>query len=165
MIAVGGVLATQALERLPELVVKRYALLFSANPGASVLVRAEMFAESMEIAVHHPIGGVGTGSFGAVARVEPILYPHNIIGELACENGIASGLMMLSAMVLGGVSAFKRAWRTGTPTAWAVLYVVVFCILNSMVSGDLNDNQVMFGFLSIAGATFRPVEMSEVLDR
>lgn len=139
---------------LPESVLNRYALLVSSNPGASVAVRGDLMRGAFRVALLSPLTGAGTGSFGAAARVTPFLYPHNMIAEVVAENGLLVAGLLVVGLMTALVNAVRIAWERRSAPWWSVVFVMVFMVANAMFSGDLNDNQILFAFASIAAMSW-----------
>ncbi len=141
---------------LPETIVARFALLTSYDPGVSAMARPQMVMAAVRLGVLNPIAGVGTGSFAVASGMAPLMYPHNILAELFAENGAVTAAIMSIVLFMGVLAALRWALQGGAPMAWAVVFGVVFCLVNSMLSGDLNDNQILFALLSIASMSAKP---------
>jgi len=100
----------------------------------------------------HPILGAGTGSYASyVGIVSPprqrLLYPHNIFLELWAELGILAVVAFL-VMVLGAIWALMRRLAEADDGGERLLLVLalgllIFNVLVSQVSGDVNDNRTV----------------------
>ena len=55
---------------------------------ASAAFRVLAWIQAVQQFVGSPLLGIGTGSFVFDTGIVPLVYPHNLILELACENGI-----------------------------------------------------------------------------
>jgi hypothetical protein len=152
-IVIAGVAIAVAVawQFLPENIVGRYALLLRSDPGASIIVRPQMLTAAWVAGCTDLYGGTGTGSFGVVSGMQPYKYPHNMVAEVFAENGAVTVTMLLAALVIGMTATLRWALRTGTPAGWSIVFGVAFTLTNSMVSGDLNDNQLLFTLLAVAG--------------
>lgn len=91
--------------------------------------------------------GAGWGRFGEVLFPSEILaqtdrqYAHNLLLEVGSEGG---WLPLIATLVLL-VSSFRAARQNAyKPYDLAVYGVLVFTVLNAMVSGDVNDNRLMW---------------------
>jgi O-antigen ligase len=106
-----------------------------------------------------PLIGVGTGGFDDVARHqerpatfytshEPKegLYPHNLILEIFCENGIIA----LAIFILLLIKVYKRFREVFSscnelkPVTYIVLGLTCFMFINSLFSADINGNRILF---------------------
>ena len=130
---------------LPYIPLYRFELLFSENKGASVLARSLLFAIAWKLTLQNPLG-IGIGGFDSHVPMD-MKYPHNLFLEVGCELGWLplAALVALIACSLGTMYAIlKREY------SWPALFLAVALstlLLNSMVSGDMNDNRVFFAVL------------------
>lgn len=99
----------------------------------------------------HPFGG-GWGYFGRIVRYSgdndvTTVYPHNSILEVTLEAGWLAGLVFVGLFAV----AFVRYMRVSDTAPAAALFVLfVFSFANSLVSGDVNDNRLMWVLLAAA---------------
>lgn len=99
----------------------------------------------------NPVLGKGIGSFSINYRGEDIRdYPHNIILETASELGIV-GLSVLFLLLLYGI---LNAYKNDNLLCYSVFLCFVFMFLNANVSGDFNDNRLLFTFLALLFVTW-----------
>lgn len=143
-LAVGGLVA---YANAAPLVQRRFALLFQPDKGASVRVRESFYSESWRHVQERPLGG-GWGSLEA--ELSPrAAYPHNILLEIAAEAGwvTAAGFVIACGVAL---RATWRAGREGEASSIVVFALLIFWLLNGMVSGDVNDNRALFIVLGAA---------------
>ena len=85
-------------------------------------------------------------------------YPHNILLEIWFELGLP-GLALFGALIAVAVAALAP-WRLLHKCPWALLALALFtnALINASVSGDLNDNRLLFasmGLLLLAGTAYR----------
>lgn len=88
------------------------------------------------------------------AGLEPILrpigrYPHNLFLEVGAEGGVLAALALL-ALLAAAVSRSFKAARAGDDSVVPVVALLVFWLVNAMVSGDANDNRGVFVFAAAA---------------
>ncbi len=130
----------------------RTELLWSGG-GLSVMRRVDFYRMALAQWMKSPLWGIGTGQFSvAVIGIEGRLYPHDIILELASENGIIGVLAFLSMIGL----AFREGWQClhiknvfHRIVGKYLLVVTTFALFNAMVSGDINDNRILFTFIGM----------------
>lgn len=126
----------------PELPLQRFELLVSENKGASILIRGYMFVTAWNLTLANPLG-VGVGGFDRYAPLE-LHYPHNLLLEVGSELGwipLFSLVVLLTWSVIVVVRILRREY------AWHTLFlslVFMSALMNAMVSGDLNDNRVLY---------------------
>lgn len=144
IVVVSGVLAV-VLETIPSLPLHRFQLLLNENMGASVFSRGILFATAWKLTLTHPLG-LGVGGFAKHAILD-LQYPHNLFLEVGCELG---WLPLLALFVLIGWCFMTLRKILQTEYTWTTLFLAVLVmtgVMNSMVSGDLNSNRLLFGVL------------------
>lgn len=101
--------------------------------------------------------GLGWGDFANLTVIGGSLrYPHNLFLEVFYEAGWIAG----AALLLFVVASLLRMWRRSGEPATAVLFaLLLFTLVNAMVSGDINDNRLMWLLLSCAWVLPVPVEL------
>ncbi len=112
--------------------------------SGSAVARLTFYHQTLAAIPTHLLLGGGVGSwsvfyYGADERA----YPHNLLLQIAFEQGLigiaALGLFLTSM----GVASFRLLRKTGT--RYAVFpSLVLFCVIVSMFSGDLDDNRVLW---------------------
>ena len=130
---------------IPSLPLYRFQLLFSEQKGASILLRGFLFMTAWQLMLTHPFG-LGVGGFARHAILD-LRYPHNLFLEVGSELGWIPllGLLVLIVWSLKCVAEVLR--REYSWTAQFMAIVVLTALLNSMVTGDLNGNRMLFAFL------------------
>jgi hypothetical protein len=129
----------------PTIPLHRFELLVSEDKGASILVRAFMFATAWKLTLANPLG-LGIGGFERYAPLE-LRYPHNLLLEVGCELGwvpLATLTLFLAWAIWETIQILRREY------SWHTLFLcVVFssALMNAMVSGDLNDNRLLYATL------------------
>jgi O-antigen ligase len=111
-----------------------------------------LYQQALDLMAEHPVVGAGTGSYGSfVGIISPprqrLLYPHNIFLELWAELGILAVVAFL-VIVLGAAWALMRRLVLADDGGERLLLVLVlglliFNVLVSQVSGDINDNRTV----------------------
>jgi len=130
---------------IPSLPLYRFQLLFSEDKGTSVLLRGMLMTTAFKLMLANPFG-LGVGGFARHAVLD-LRYPHNLFLEVGSELGWIPliGLMLLMAWsirVLFQILAREYSW-----SALFLAVVVLASSMNSMVTGDLNDNRALFAVL------------------
>jgi O-antigen ligase len=156
------VLAITAQDLFPTLIFRTHLAL--ARVDTSVETRLALYRAAIELWATSPLWGIGVGEFGVALveediRLYPHLYPHNIILELGAETGLLSALIFLTMIGLAFYKGFicLLCSQSGLSKIVARYLIVVGCfaLLNSMVSGDINDNRVLFTLVALLTATDR----------
>jgi O-antigen ligase len=113
------------------------------DPQGSWGTRTRYYRESLALFGRNASWGVGTGDWGPEMGLGlGRNYPHNIVLELACEQGVP-GLAIAFAIALWTVSLLRRAARAEGDRALlsTLAALAVFWIANAQLSGDLIDNR------------------------
>lgn len=127
--------------------------------GASAMERYSLNLEAINLWKQSPIWGLGVGAFSpAVEGADVRSYPHNMIMELGAETGLV-GVLIFIAMVWVAIAKPLLTLRTQSGLAkTATRYLLVICcfaLINSMVSGDINDNRFLFASIGLIAAVNR----------
>jgi O-antigen ligase len=102
--------------------------------------------------IPHHIWGAGWGGLPDVAGFsllgqDGLIYPHNFILEVAGEAGWIAGIGVILFLWVG-LRRLRAAAVSPYPSA--LFGMAVFFAVNAMVSGDVNDNRVMWASVAIA---------------
>ena len=160
------VLAFLGPELFPTLALRTNILL--TDVGTSASIRLSLFQSAFDQWAASPILGGGTGQFSVALTGEDIrLYPHNLILELGAENGLVGVLafiIMIAASFANGVTKLYAKNGSLRIVSRYLLISCCFAFLNAMVSGDINDNRMLFffvGLLAVAGqfSEEKPIKM------
>lgn len=79
-----------------------------------------------------------------------LVYPHNVLLEVTGEAGWIAGAATILFLWFG--LRRLRAAATG-PYPAALFGIAVFFVMNAMVSGDVNDNRIMWASVAVGWAT------------
>ena len=127
--------------------------------GTSVATRLDLYRTAIKLWADSPIWGGGTGQFGVAVAGEDIrLYPHNIVLELGAETGIIGVLGFVTMIGLAFTKGFICLHSEKGFAKIVARYLLVagcFALLNAMVSGDINDNRILFTLVGLLAATDR----------
>lgn len=146
LVGVGLVVAFTAAPLYSQL---RIEELFAGDTGGSVGTRIALIGAALAAIVARPLG-LGWGGYEQVAFGR-YTYPHDLPLEVLVEAGLVLGTAFLIWLAIGVVRARAATVDFVGGTAFAVLV----CLLGkALVSGDLNDNRVMFYALGIALAAY-----------
>jgi len=102
----------------------------------------------------HQIGnsplGLGIAGFARVysfGNVTNRVYPHNIVLEIAVEEGWIAGALFVVICVVGISRGYRAAVQDATLRPF--FSILVFSLCNALVSGDMNDNRIVYALLCI----------------
>ncbi|MEU3847208.1 O-antigen ligase family protein [Micrococcus terreus] len=138
---------------------------FAGESDASTSAREYIWAEAFDVIGASP-WGVGWGNFPTVTDMESLtaaggrMYPHNIFLEGLTEGGWLVGAALSVFLAVGCYRAVTGATDT---LGVAILGLVVSGMVNAFVSGDLNDQKVLWIALAMAFIT-RPEAGRHALD-
>jgi len=115
----------------------------SSTPTYTAGKRLTMYRWALGMFEERPVTGWGLGgwSYYAFDRDMPA-YPHNLILEVAAEEGII-GLAALATLLLTILWTMRHIWRT-SPDLTFITPVFAFSLLVTMTSGDINVNRPLW---------------------
>jgi hypothetical protein len=95
--------------------------------------------------------GLGIAGFAKVynfGSVTDRVYPHNIVLEIAVEEGWLVGILFVIIVAIG----IYRGYRVAViePLLRPFFAIFIFTLCNALVSGDMNDNKIVYALLGIA---------------
>lgn len=130
----------------------RILALFENENDSSSGVRQQLYDWGILLARENPFG-TGWGTF--TYRDGYYRYPHNLLVEIAAEAGI----LVLVVVALGLLFTVIRAARAATTnTSVIILALLIFGIINAMVSGDINASRLMVVIIFTVWAMPKPVK-------
>lgn len=113
----------------------------------STQAREHLWGMATDYISRNPIG-TGWGGFSTIDGVPPGLgYPHNLFLEVFAEAGWIIGAVTL---VFVTASLWRLMRRSSEPVAAIMFVLAVFALMNAMVSGDINDNRLLWILLGSA---------------
>lgn len=138
----------------PDEARERIMTVFEASDALDRSGRTDLYMAGLEQYLHHPLLGLGTGSFADyIGTGDTMDYPHNLVVELAAEQGTI-GLLLIGAIVVLCIKAVVRLRSKKEPlTAAAITLQWLFWlgVANAMSSFDMAEQRLLFtsiGFLA-----------------
>lgn len=138
----GGILLLELLPKdfIQERLIDKIQNLSFRLPAYQTTIYAILNSETLEILIGH-----GTGDFGYLdLRRDDRAYPHNMMLEVAYENGLVGIALLLVALALPLVATMRaaqqrvvfnqRAWLAGLTASY------ITAVINAQFSGDLGAN-------------------------
>lgn len=131
---------------------ERVLSFLNGEEDASTLAREQIWDEAFSIMVRYP-QGIGWGSFPQHADVSQLtnddrrMYAHNLFLEGFVEGGWIVGSLLL-VFVIAAVYRLRK--HATTPSLATFLGLAGFALTNAMVSGDINDQKLMWVVLGLA---------------
>jgi O-antigen ligase len=140
---------SSTLSLAPEGSLRRVENFASGQYGESERYRVLALETSWDTLKDRPLG-IGWGGFGT--HVNPLnglgrQYPHNLLAEITLESGWLCGAASVLILALAVIAAWSRTLLQGGRLVFAG---VLFYLINSLVSGDVNDNRPLFMFVTAA---------------
>jgi O-Antigen ligase len=137
----GGFLAFSAAPYYAQL---RLAGFLAGDVDGSVGGRIQLYQVAIDSLVRHPFG-IGIGGFERIA-FSGYAYPHNLPLEILTESGLVLGAGFLLWILL---QVRKAHFATTDFTGAASLALLLFLLGKAGVSGDINDNRLLFYAIGI----------------
>ncbi|MFS0892100.1 O-antigen ligase family protein [Peribacillus frigoritolerans] len=135
-----------------DTIIYRMSVLFSEDGGASANERVLRYGSALNQWLDNPLFGNGIGSFGINYNgIDMRAYPHNIFLEFLSELGILGFVIFITLIIIGLIhsyNAFKSNKELNNLNLTTVS-VFVFLLINASISGDINDNRMLFTFISL----------------
>lgn len=157
-LAVGIAMYPQILDRIPNVNLFAFKQI---REGTSTNLRLELYGTAAQLFVRRPLLGVGTDGFTqraslgeglsevwskGSAQVENIAYPHNMLLEVASENGLIGLLFLflfLGDVALRGLGWRNRNWTKLSPRERSIGLAVIAVGIALLVEKQLSYNLVM----------------------
>lgn len=131
-------------------------LILTEGGGRSLSGRIEFYGWTINHLVTNPtVFGHGLGSWPVHFGAGDIQhYPHNIVLEVAYELGLV-GFILITAIIGYACRVSYRGWRRSRHLECAaILALIVFMLINTFVSGDINGNRYLW--IVVGLAAYRP---------
>jgi O-antigen ligase len=153
ILLVGAMSVYVILSRLGNAGAARIASSLFGSADAT-LTRDPLWKDAWNAVLSDPVRliGVGWGNFGSVRQMGLVdqqsrQYAHNVILEIWVEGGVVA-LIAICAFIIASLLRLARGWRTVEGT---ILFGIgIFALVNASLSGDVNDNRLMWVSLTLA---------------
>lgn len=135
----------------------------SADGHGTIARRLDFYNSALDAVAQHPFTGLGLGGWsvfysGQVPSHKLWTYPHDLLLEVASEQGLP-GLALLLGLL---ASLFYSAWKVAKYPQFAfVLPVLMFEVFIHMFTGSVEDRNLWFWFGMVV-ALSRIVHHSEL---
>lgn len=146
-----GIVAVAALSwQGAEVVVTRFAAIFSDDTAYEGALRVDEFSIALDVIARAPLVGVGLGGYGMAGyEMEENIYPHNLLLEAFAEAGAVGLVLFVAAMAVVVVSG----WRARhDPRVAGYFVLVLFLMLNYMKSGGFVGARDLYLFIGVLAA-------------
>lgn len=114
----------------------------NSAPGRSTETRLPAYTRTLPVIIDNPLG-IGWGDWGRkvdVYRYQNRQYPHNIVLEVFSEAGWLVGVVFVVVLCWLVNTARKRR----TIEARGIYGLLLYALVNALVSGDINGNRLLF---------------------
>lgn len=132
----------------------RFTSLFetSITSDVSSLLRISRYNTAFDMFKSNVFLGKGFGSFPVFYNhVDVKDYPHNIFLEFLAETGIFGFIVFLTLIIVVFSQVIKfNKHKKLNETQFSIISIMIFFLINANVTGDINDNRVLFAFLSLS---------------
>lgn len=150
--------ATGVWALVPVAASSRFALLLSGSPGTSGAARLVLYATAGTLFLARPVAGWGAGAFADYGA--GLAYPHNAILEVASEFGVVGLVPYVLSVVSALVASLVRVFSRPSVAGDFLFAAVSIAVVNAMVSGDINDNRILY---TLMGAVFAAAVRSRIV--
>jgi O-antigen ligase len=135
------------------------SLVSGGNASGSAGKRLDYYRATLVAIPDHLLLGTGVGSWSAFYFGNDLRnYPHNLFLEIAFEEGLLGlGAFLIFLFAVG--AAIFRMLRESRWHYLALGLLVLYCVLVSLFSGDLDDNRVMFLWVGVTLTICRTVHL------
>jgi O-antigen ligase len=133
----------------PGAAVKYQESLFSSDTARIVGSRDYLVESGVQLGLAHPLG-LGVGGFDAVTQ--GLQYPHNLLLELADEQGLVGVVLFLALLVCAWRARYRGSLGRSAHELGLTGALIVFALTESMVSFDLNGNRLLWFAFGLAAA-------------
>ena len=133
-------------------------LFTQGSSSGSAGKRVDFYRATLAALPNQPLLGTGIGSwstfyFGNDQRN----YPHNLFLEIAFEEGLVGLTAFLALLALVGAAVYRML--IASRSHFLVLgLLVLYCVIISLFSGDLDDNRLLWLWMGITLSICRLVE-------
>jgi O-antigen ligase len=128
----------------PAISQDRIGTLAAGQLDASATTRLDLYERAISISMSYPLG-IGWAGFSSYERYEE--YPHNLALEVLVEAGWLSAAALVAWL---GVVVWRSQRIAKDYEGMTSFALLVFMLINALVSGDINDNRTLFFAMGVA---------------
>ncbi|MFF2446731.1 O-antigen ligase family protein [Neobacillus sp. NPDC058068] len=135
---------------LPTALLRIMVIFQEQGMGASAATRLEYYNQSLLYWKENLLFGNGIGAWPLLHDGMDIKnYPHNIILELGSELGLI-GIILFVFLHLYIIRDLHAANKSFSFFSLLLTSILIFYFINSLISGDINENRYYFAFLGVS---------------
>lgn len=124
----------------------------------SAAKRLDFYRATINAIPNQPLFGTGIGSWPVFYYGTDVRgYPHNLLLEIAYEEGLGGLTIFLTLLFVVGVALVKMI-RASHSHFLVLGLLVLYCVLVSLFSGDLDDNRVLWLWIGVGLSVCRIVQ-------
>ncbi|MFM1651931.1 O-antigen ligase family protein [Brevibacillus sp. B_LB10_24] len=145
--AVGAYSVTVA----PATATERVQQLLQGKIDNSEAMRLQAYQLSWDVIKETP-AGIGWGGFTSRINLwfgASRQYPHNLILEILLEGGWLQGFFLCGLVLYAFIRMYRQGILRSSYEARTLFVLLFFFFANAMVSGDINDNKILFATLAL----------------
>jgi O-antigen ligase len=133
-------------------------LLTQGSSSGSAGERLGFYRATLAAIPNQPLLGTGIGSWSTFYYGnDQRNYPHNLFLEIAFEEGLIGLAAFLTLLALVGASIFRMLGASRSHFLVLGL-LVLYCVIVSLFSGDLDDNRVLWFWMGMTLSVCKLVE-------
>jgi O-antigen ligase len=130
--------------------VERFAILWNDEYPESLLTRIEFVRAGLNGWSKDPIIGSGIGSYSTILRnSSERLYPHNLLIEVLSETGLIGLILIAMMLYISTLGSLRLSLHKVHPVAVFIFSIMLYWLLNSMITGDISHNRYLFIFFGM----------------
>jgi O-antigen ligase len=128
------------------------------SASGSAAKRLDFYRATLEAIPNQPLFGTGVGSWGFFYYGNDARgYPHNLLLEITYEEGFAGLAAFLFLLLVVGIALVKMV-RDSHSHFLVLGLLVLYCVIVSLFSGDLDDNRVLWLWIGVGLSVCRIVQ-------
>ena len=153
----GGLAAAGALGLLALFRTQRFADLLNFRTGTS-FVRLKLWRGAWQMALDHPLLGVGPDNFLYAYRTRYVLpsaweelglsHPHNIVLDLWTRLGLLGVLAGAWALIAGWLRGW-RLFKTGAPDVWPIALGLLAALAATLAHGLIDNSLFLLDLMGV----------------
>ena len=153
----GGLAAAGAIGLLALFRTERFADLLNFRTGTS-FVRLKLWRGAWQMALDHPLLGVGPDNFLYAYRTRYVLpsaweelglsHPHNIVLDLWTRLGLLGVLAGAWALIAGWLRGW-RLFKTGAPEVWPIALGLLAALAATVAHGLIDNSLFLLDLMGV----------------
>jgi hypothetical protein len=166
LLMLSGVAVNEFSSHLPQGSIRRINAVLQGQDDASADARRTANLAAIDAVIDNPMG-MGFGGFARVYNFgggTDRIFPHNLVMEIASENGIFVAVLFVGIMALALTRSYHAARKSVELQPFFAM--LVFATANTLISGELNADRLAYALLTIGlqlrGPSVAPLASGEL---